>query len=134
MSNLSQSSNKSTVINSLNQQNPFFWNGAPKPQALSQELLSRMLQNFSEPVIIMGNNGNRFVSNQLTISNVESKWKVIGFSQPFLIESFGDPTFLKTYKLKYSLYGGAMANAIASEEFVISLGNSGFMGSFGAGG
>jgi len=134
MSNLSQSSQNTTVIKSINTQNPFFWNGSPEPRALSQEVLSGMLQNFSEPVILLGNDSNFFVSDQLAISTIESEWKVISLSQPFSIESFGDPAFLKTYNLKYALYGGAMANAIASEEFVISLGNAGFMGSFGAGG
>ncbi len=84
--------------------------------------------------MLLGNDSNFFVSDQLTLSSIESQWKVLGFSQPFPIESFGDPAFLKTYNLKYPLYGGSMANAIASEEFVISLGNAGFMGSFGAGG
>ncbi len=134
MSNLSQSNQNTTVIKSINKQNPFFWNGTAKPKALSQELLATLLQNFSEPVILIENDGNFFVSDQLVISTIKSEWKVIGFSQPFLIESFGDPAFLNTYNLKYPLYGGAMANAIASEEFVISLGKSGFMGSFGAGG
>lgn len=134
MSNLFELGQNSTVIKSINTQNPFFWNGSLEPQALSREVLSAMLQNFSEPVILIGNDGKLFVSDQLAISTIESKWKVIGFSQPCSIESFGDPAFLKTYKLKYPLYGGAMANAIASEEFVISLGKAGFMGSFGAGG
>ena len=133
MSNLSQSRHKTSVIKSTNTQNPFFWNGSPEPQALSQETLAAMLQKFTEPVILIENDGNVFLSNQLAISTIDSKWKVLGFSQPFPIESFGDPAFLKTYNLKYPLYGGSMANAIASEEFVISLGNAGFMGSCGAG-
>lgn len=46
----------------------------------------------------------------------------------------GDPGFRQTYGLRYALYGGAMANAIASEEMVIRLGRVGMMGSFGAAG
>ena len=134
MSNLSQSNHFTSVIKSINAQNPFFWDGSPEPQPLTQKSLSLMLQNFSQPVILLENDGNFFVSNQLAISTIKNKWKVIGFSQLFSAESFGDPIFLKTYSLKYPLYGGAMANAIASEDFVIALGNSGFMGSFGAGG
>ena len=37
-------------------------------------------------------------------------------------EDFGDPEFKKTYGLKYALYGGAMANGIASSDMVIALG------------
>lgn len=56
------------------------------------------------------------------------------FCPAYTPETFGDIEFKKTYGLKYALYGGAMANAIASEEFVIALGKAGFMGAFGAGG
>lgn len=49
-------------------------------------------------------------------------------------ESFGDADFKKDYGLKYALYGGAMANGIASADQVIALGKAGCMGSYGAGG
>lgn len=49
-------------------------------------------------------------------------------------ESFGDPAFKKDYGLKYALYGGAMANGIASSDMVIALGKAGCMGSYGSGG
>lgn len=49
-------------------------------------------------------------------------------------QGFGDPEFKKEYGLKYALYGGAMANGIASADMVIALGKAGFMGSYGAGG
>ncbi len=47
---------------------------------------------------------------------------------------FGDDEFKKTYGLKYALYGGAMANGIASADMVIALGKAGCMGSYGSGG
>ena len=49
-------------------------------------------------------------------------------------EDFGDPQFKKDYGLKYALYGGAMANGIASSDMVIALGQAGCMGSYGSGG
>lgn len=49
-------------------------------------------------------------------------------------QSLGDSEFKKDYGLKYALYGGAMANGIASSDMVIALGKAGFMGSYGAGG
>ena len=49
-------------------------------------------------------------------------------------EHFGDPEFKKTYGLKYALYGGAMANGIASSDMAIALGKAGCMGSYGSGG
>lgn len=47
---------------------------------------------------------------------------------------FGDAEFKKTYGLKYALYGGAMANGIASSDMAIALGKAGCMGSYGSGG
>ena len=49
-------------------------------------------------------------------------------------EDFGDTQFKKDYGLKYALYGGAMANGIASSDMVIALGKAGCMGSYGSGG
>ncbi|MBQ2989424.1 MAG: PfaD family polyunsaturated fatty acid/polyketide biosynthesis protein [Clostridia bacterium] len=49
-------------------------------------------------------------------------------------KDFGDREFKKTYGLKYALYGGAMANGIASADMVIALGLAGCMGSYGSGG
>ena len=57
------------------------------------------------------------------------------FQMPNLTaRDFGDPAFKADYGLEYALYGGAMANGIASADMVIALGNAGFMGSYGAGG
>ena len=49
-------------------------------------------------------------------------------------KDFGDAEFRKTYGLQYALYGGAMANGIASSDMVIALGKAGCMGSYGSGG
>ncbi len=49
-------------------------------------------------------------------------------------QDFGDAEFKKTYGLKYAIYGGAMANGIASADLVIALGKAGCMGSYGSGG
>lgn len=70
----------------------------------------------------------------VTDSILKTPQEVLAYCFPFTAESFGDANFKRTYGLRYALYGGAMANAIASEDFVIALGNAGFMGSFGAGG
>lgn len=50
------------------------------------------------------------------------------------IESLGDPSFKKTYGVRYAYYAGAMANGIASTDMVIALGKAGFLSSFGAAG
>ena len=49
-------------------------------------------------------------------------------------EHLGDPSFAAAYGVKYPLYTGSMANAIASEEMVIALGKERILSSFGAAG
>jgi PfaD family protein len=48
--------------------------------------------------------------------------------------SLGDPAFRTTYGTRYAYYVGSMANAISSAEMVITLGQHGLLGSYGAGG
>lgn len=74
-------------------------------------------------------------NEEVLISTEKPKEKTLLFQIPNITsQSFGDPTFKKDYGLQYALYGGAMANGIASSDMVIALGKAGFMGSYGAGG
>jgi trans-AT polyketide synthase, acyltransferase and oxidoreductase domains len=132
--NTAKASPMDWIINDVHSQNPFFWHGSVDLKPLTKENLSTFLKDLSRAIVVLSNGEEHFIVDELSISTEESAWKVIGFAQPTSPESFGDPTFLKTYGLRYPLFGGAMANGIASTEFVISLGKAGFMGSFGAGG
>ena len=70
-----------------------------------------------------------------TVISTEKPEQELLFQIPNLTaEAFGDPQFKKDYGLKYALYGGAMANGIASGDMVIALGKAGCMGSYGSGG
>ena len=91
----------------------------------STEILARVLH----PVLyVQGPRG------EMTVST-EKPEKDLFFQLPNLTaEDFGDPEFKKTYGLRYALYGGAMANGIASSDMVIALGKAGCMGSYGSGG
>jgi trans-AT polyketide synthase/acyltransferase/oxidoreductase domain-containing protein len=111
-----------------------FWNGSNQPQAFTQDGLVSMLEDTLQPVILLQNDEKIWLTNELSFSKDNRGWKIISFTLPFSADSFGDPAFRKTYGLKYPLYGGAMANGISSTDFVIALGQAGFMGSFGAGG
>ncbi len=61
-------------------------------------------------------------------------FSILGMVPAMAMGKLGDVDFCKTYGTSYACYAGAMANGISSEEFVISLGKAGFMGSYGAGG
>jgi PfaD family protein len=122
------------IIIETQDQSPFYWENQSAPVPLISKTLTSMLQDFSKPLTLLTSNNVFGLSDQLTITTKPSPWKVIGFTQPLLPESFGDPEFRKTYNLRYPLYAGSMANGISSEALVIALGKAGFMGSFGAGG
>ena len=96
---------------------------------INQENSSFYLANEAYPVLYAyGQKGN------LTVSTEKPEEDPF-FQLPNLTaEDFGDPEFKKNYGLKYALYGGAMANGIASSDMVIALGKAGCMGSYGSGG
>lgn len=64
----------------------------------------------------------------------EDGQKVLAWVPPVGIGQFGDPGFLRDYGVRAAYYAGAMANAIASTQMVIALGQAGLMGVYGAGG
>lgn len=112
---------------------PFYWQGSSSPDILTADTLSSALRNFSASLYILTNGEATYLVSTGTLS-LNGSWKVLAFLPPLLPESLGDAGFKKTYGTRYALYGGSMANGIASEEMVIALGQAGFMGSFGAGG
>lgn len=103
-------------------------------QACTPENLRNALLQNDEPVLLFTNEPAN-PSLPLEIPGAADQgMRVRALCPAFPAENLGSEDFRSTYHLRYSLYGGAMANAIASEEFVIALGKAGFMGSFGAGG
>ena len=110
------------------------WKSPHQSLPLTNTNLALCLQNLNSPVFLLDNGQGITVSNHGSLSTPDSPWKMLAFSSPYAADRLGDPSFKKTYGLQYALYGGSMANGIASEEMVIALGNAGFMGSFGAGG
>ena len=96
---------------------------------VNQENSTGIVANVLHPVLyVQGPRG------EMTVST-EQPEKHLYFKLPNLTaEDFGDPAFKKTYGLRYALYGGAMANGIASSDMAIALGKAGCMGSYGSGG
>ena len=96
---------------------------------INQNNSCKILANAHYPILYaFGQKGN------LTVTT-EKPEEGSFFQLPNLTaEDFGDTEFKKTYGLKYALYGGAMANGIASSDMAIALGKAGCMGSYGSGG
>ena len=90
---------------------------------------SRILASEQVPFLYVSSTGGK------TVISTEKPEEENVFRLPNLTaQDFGDAEFKKTYGLKYALYGGAMANGIASADLVIALGKAGCMGSYGSGG
>ncbi len=98
--------------------------------ALSSEDQYRIaLTPSSQPVWILRRD-DKIVATSLPPTNEE----IAAYLPPLTLHTLGDKTFQQTYNTQYCYYAGAMANAISSEEMIISLGRAGLMGSFGSGG
>lgn len=75
------------------------------------------------------------LEDEVVISTEKLEGETLLFQIPNITaQGFGDAEFKKEYGLKFALYGGAMANGIASSDMVIALGKAGCMGSYGSGG
>lgn len=97
---------------------------------INQENSCRILANEQYPRLFVYEK-----NRQMIISTEKPETENCVFQIPnFTAQDFGDPEFKKEYGLKYALYGGAMANGIASADMVIALGKAGCMGSYGSGG
>ena len=60
--------------------------------------------------------------------------ELLGYVLPMLPWQLGDLGFLRDHGLRLPCMSGAMANGIACEEVVITMGQAGLLGSFGAAG
>ncbi|MRS03727.1 PfaD family polyunsaturated fatty acid/polyketide biosynthesis protein, partial [bacterium] len=91
-----------------------------------------------QPVWLVLDNGNVFLTEKDGFFDKEdtsfTAFERHGFLPAMPIVSFGDPTFMQTYGTRFAIYGGAMANAIASVEMVIAMGKAGMMCSYGSAG
>jgi trans-AT polyketide synthase, acyltransferase and oxidoreductase domains len=114
------------------------WHGNLTTLAFDEQTIHNDLLTLDKPVWAVTTSKGNGLSNEgevipFSLENT-SLAKSLAWVPSFLPQNLGDPDFCRTYGTRYALYGGAMANGIASEEMVIALGNAGFMGSFGAGG
>ena len=102
-----------------------------------EEIRSGLLQLDSACFLVT--DGKRIgITTEGGISDNESaqgsNWHLVAHVPEHPLERLGDSRFNQRYGTTYTYYAGSMAHGISSEELVIALGQSGFMGSYGAGG
>jgi trans-AT polyketide synthase/acyltransferase/oxidoreductase domain-containing protein len=133
---LREFSTASPAVLSLTSTPQAFWLGSPSSLVNDEDSIRALLLNLSQPVYIVDQDGMLGVTQTgMPVYTRTSDSLPMGAYAPALpYEQLGDPGFKRTYGVRAAYYAGAMANAIASEALVISLGKDGLMGSFGAGG
>ncbi len=113
----------------------FRWEGQPDEVTFTVPQLRRKLQQFEQPLFAVWDKDRIGLASSGDLRALNGKPSNLAGWLPLLsIGNFGDRSFCETYHVQAACYAGGMANAIASEEMVIKLGNSGLMGSFGSGG
>jgi PfaD family protein len=114
---------------------PFAWQGQAGDLAYEKEALQRALLQFDQPLYVVNQAGKVGLSSSGNPAALDGKpSNLAGWLPPVDFSQFGDASFCQTYGVKAAYYAGGMANAIASEKMVITLGKAGLMGSFGSGG
>lgn len=118
-------------------QNPV-WTGSLDKVAFTPDAIYRKLANLENPCYAIRYQGHIGVTNEGALidnSNGQpSAIETLTAVPPLLPQQLGDPNFLSCYGVKYAYAAGAMANAIASEDMVIALGQQNILSSFGAAG
>lgn len=111
-----------------------FWQGLHDDVAFDPAEIRARLLELDQPLWIVNAGDRTGLAAGGHAAAVSSSYQILGCLPALPIERFGDPAFCARYGVRYACYGGAMANAIASEAMVIELGKAGLMGSFGAAG
>ncbi len=110
------------------------WKVPPSSVVYDPSAIKEKLRVLETPCFIVNNNGQIGVSHEAYLDGEPGDLAVAAFAPAFSSDALGDPEFKKTYGVKYTYHGGAMANAIASAELVIAMGKAGILCSYGAGG
>lgn len=101
----------------------------PFPGAMTTEQIQSNLLNFKTAFWIRQHNTDIALDQ-----SVEQPHDAVGLLPAFEPSQFGSVSFRQDHGTQYAYMAGAMANGIASEDFVIALGKAGFLSSFGAAG
>lgn len=114
------------------------WQGDLNTVSFDAKTIKDKLMNLNLPCYILEKEGEIGISNQGNLSysaNGKNQDLEMVLSVPTIaFNQLGDPNFLEFYGVKYAYATGAMAQGIASEEMVITLGKANILSSFGAGG
>jgi len=115
-----------------------FWQGPLDSISFDEDGIKAKIINLNKPCYIIRISEKIGVTNEGYIDNYHLKrteeLELLIAIPPLAVHQLGNPDFLEFHNVKYAYATGAMAQGIASEELVISLGKERILSSFGAGG
>ena len=129
---------KSDSIFSEQVKTDHFWHGELDAVAIAPADIKSALLKLNLPYWIVRKNdvtgfaAGGYISDKGM--NGAAGYEVLGQLPAIPLHALGDPSFRETYGTRYAYMTGAMANGIASERLVISIGKAGMLGSFGSAG
>lgn len=109
------------------------WQGPVQTAATQPAEMQAALRRADQIIFVFTDQGRLAMSDQGRLVS-GSDYPLLAVLPAIPAQSLGSQRFKETYGTQYALYGGAMANAISSEDMVIEMGRAGMMASFGAGG
>jgi trans-AT polyketide synthase, acyltransferase and oxidoreductase domains len=117
-------------------------NDCSRPDGILEEVafdpaeIKTCLLKLNQPCYLIGANGRLGATNtrSLAASRAKHRSVLLMALSPSLSTGLGSSKFRAFYGVKYAYVCGAMANGIASEQLVITLGKQGILSSFGAAG
>lgn len=113
------------------------WVGSESEITTKQDEIRDILMDLNSPCFILDIQNQIGASRSGEIVPLREEMSgipAISLLRPMSPAYFGNPGFQAHHGVKYSYMAGSMANAISNERFVTTLGKSGYLASFGAGG
>lgn len=110
------------------------WSGPPASLAFDEASQAERLLDLDRPCYAVQVDGRLGLTSVGELCPDGSGQALLGLVLPLPADQLGDPGFHATYGTRLAYAAGAMANGIASEELVVTLGRAGLLGSFGAAG
>lgn len=116
------------------------WSGTNSTLAFEPTSIKACLYNLEYPCYIVREQGRIGATNEGQLINgggpasAQGGLELLAALPPLLPQSLGDPYFRHVHGVRYSYMTGAMANAIASTNLVIAMGQAQMLGAFGAAG
>ena len=110
------------------------WIGSESGLVFGPDGVKALLQDLERPLWAVLQNKRVGLTIEDGFQGNGNLFERLAYVPALPLSQLGDPAFMQTYGLRYPYYSGAMANAIASVEMVVALGQAGMLGSYGSAG